>query len=126
MPRAATIGLLSALLPCGWLYAFAVIAAGTASAAWGAAVMTAFWLGTVPVLASLGVGVQALTGTLGRRIPLATALLLVALGLYTIAGRWAIPASAFETPAAAIGADPLEQVETLQQGKPPCCRHHGD
>ena len=35
--------------------------------------MAAFWLGTVPVLASLGGGVQALTGKLGGRVPLITA-----------------------------------------------------
>ncbi len=52
--------------------------------------MVAFWMGTVPILASLGIGVQALMGTLGRRIPLATALVIVGLGLYTIAVRPAI------------------------------------
>ena len=69
--RALVIGLLTALLPCGWLYAFAIVAARTGSILFGAAVMAAFWLGTVPILASLGVGVQTLTGTLGRRIPAA-------------------------------------------------------
>ena len=33
LPRALAIGLLTALLPCGWLYAFAIIAAGAGSAA---------------------------------------------------------------------------------------------
>jgi len=32
LARAALLGLSSALLPCGWLYAFAVLAAGTGSA----------------------------------------------------------------------------------------------
>ena len=75
--RALVIGLLTGFLPCGWLYAFAIVAAGTGSVVMGAAVMVAFWAGTVPILASLGIGVQALTGTLGRRLPLATALVIV-------------------------------------------------
>ena len=37
--RALILGLASTLLPCGWLYAFAILAAGTGSAAWGAVVM---------------------------------------------------------------------------------------
>jgi sulfite exporter TauE/SafE len=121
LPRAVTVGLLSALLPCGWLYAFAVVAAGTGSALWGAAIMMAFWMGSVPILASLGAGVQALTGTLGRRVPLFTALAIVLLGLLTIADRLAIPLEAFEPPLE-TATDTLEQVEAARETKPPCCR----
>jgi sulfite exporter TauE/SafE len=125
LPRALTIGLLSAFLPCGWLYMFAMVAAGSGSAVWGAAIMTAFWLGTVPILASLGVGVQALTGTFGKRIPLITAMLVVCLGMYTIIDRWAIPAQAFESALpSGVSADPIRQVEEIQDSAPPCCRDH--
>jgi sulfite exporter TauE/SafE len=125
--RAGTIGLLSALLPCGWLYAFAIVAGGTASAVWGAAIMTAFWIGTVPILATVGVGVQALTGTVGRRIPVVMALLLVLLGLFTIADRLAIPVQAFQAPLQVdTESDVREQVEALQQSEPACCQHHDD
>ncbi len=127
LPRALTIGLLTAFLPCGWLYAFAIIAAGTGGALMGAAVMTAFWLGTVPILVSLGVGVQALTGTLGRRIPLATAIVIVMLGLYTVGQRAATPVAAFESTVEALGGgDTMDQVEAAQQVEPPCCQDHGD
>jgi hypothetical protein len=127
LPRALTIGLLTALLPCGWLYAFAIIAAGAGTALGGAAVMAAFWLGTVPILVSLGVGVQALTGTLGRRIPLVTAILIVLLGLYTVGGRMTMPAQAFQPLVESMeGVDTMQQVEAVQQTKPPCCQHHGD
>jgi sulfite exporter TauE/SafE len=121
-PRALVIGLLTALLPCGWLYAFAIVAAGTGSALWGGAVMAAFWAGTVPVLACVGVGVQTLSATLGRRVPLVTALVLVALGLVTILGRSAIDARAMDLPAAATSDDPAGQIETIRQTPPPCCR----
>ena len=127
LPRALAIGLLTALLPCGWLYAFAIIATGAGSAAWGAAVMVAFWAGTVPVLVSLGVGVQTLTGTLGRRIPLITAVFIVLLGLYTLAGRTTIDARTFQKrDPTASSTDTLEQIDEVGHSKPPCCQHHHD
>jgi hypothetical protein len=123
LPRALTIGLLTALLPCGWLYAFALIAAGTGSAGWGAAIMVAFWAGTVPVLASVGAAVQALTGTLGRRLPLITALLLVALGLGTIAERFVLSGEPLVTPLSASGGTDLDQqIQAASQTPPPCCQ----
>ncbi|MCY2986735.1 MAG: sulfite exporter TauE/SafE family protein [Planctomycetota bacterium] len=125
LPRALTIGLLTALLPCGWLYAFAFVAAGAGNAAWGAAIMLAFWLGTVPILISLGTAVQALTGLLGRRLPLATALLIVVVGLGTIAGRWALSGEVWELPRdLTSGADLTQRLQAIhEQDVPPCCRH---
>lgn len=89
--RAALIGLLTAFLPCGWLYAFVVTAAGTGSVLGGALAMAAFWAGTVPVLAALGAGLQALAGPLRRHLPVATALALVVVGLGTLFGRLQVP-----------------------------------
>jgi sulfite exporter TauE/SafE len=127
LSRALVIGLLTAFLPCGWLYAFAIVAAGTGNTWMGAAVMGAFWAGTVPILASLGAGVQALTGTLGRRVPLVAALVIVGLGLYTVAAR---PAISIDTVRPAIGADearePEALIETIQNAELPCCQAHGD
>ena len=85
--RAAVVGLLSGLLPCGWLWAFVVTAAGTGNALSGAAVMTAFWAGTVPALLAVGFGAQLASAPLRRHIPAITAVILVALGLYAIIGR---------------------------------------
>jgi len=85
--RAATVGLLSGILPCGWLWAFVVTAAGTGSALGGVAVMAVFWAGTVPILLALGLGAQVLSIPLRRHIPAITAVILVALGLYAIIGR---------------------------------------
>ena len=100
--RAAAVGLLTTLLPCGWLYAFVIMAAGTASPVWGAGAMAAFWLGTLPMMAALGLGIRAVIGPLGRRMPMATSILLVAAGLWTLFGRVAMPAfsaSSFRAPA---------------------------
>lgn len=89
--RAITIGLLTALLPCGWLYAFAFTAAGTASPLMGAAVMGTFWMGTVPLMAALGAGIQLLTRPLHAHMPLITGLAVTAVGIYTAMGRLQAP-----------------------------------
>ncbi len=85
--RAGAVGLLSGFLPCGWLWAFVVTAAGTGSALEGAAVMAAFWAGTVPALLAVGLGAQLVSGPLRRHVPVVTAILLVSLGLSAILGR---------------------------------------
>jgi len=90
MSRALFTGLLTTLLPCGWLYAFVITSAGTGNPAWGAATMAVFWLGTLPMMIGLGIGLQSLTGRLRRHLPIATSLLIVGVGLWTIAGRWSI------------------------------------
>lgn len=99
LARAGAVGLLTTLLPCGWLYAFVITSAGTASPSLGALTMAAFWLGTLPIMAALGVGLQTLTGPLRRQLPMATSLLLVAAGVYTVAGRThvtLVPNAAFD------------------------------
>lgn len=113
--RALTVGLLTTLLPCGWLWAFVITAAGTAHPVYGALVMGAFWLGTLPIMMSLGMGIQTLAGRLGSKLPLATSVLLVVIGLYTVAGRLAVPAIAMPMPHA--GA----KVEIPDPDHPPPC-----
>ncbi|NUQ61255.1 MAG: sulfite exporter TauE/SafE family protein [Pirellulales bacterium] len=125
VPRSLTVGLLTPLLPCGWLYLFALVAAGAGNAVLGMAVMTAFWLGTLPVLLSVGVGVQLLAGTIGRRMPLATAVAIVLLAITTIFLRARLPLAASEPPATRSTTDSLRQVEDLRDAVPPCCRNHG-
>lgn len=82
--RALTMGLLTALLPCGWLWAFAIIAAGTASPLWGAAVMAVFWIGTVPILAAVGFGAGALRSRLGPKVRTIAALAMIAIAAVTV------------------------------------------
>lgn len=89
--RAMTIGLLTTLLPCGWLYAFAFTAAGTASPIYGGLTMIAFWIGTLPVMVSLGAGMQLLTGPLHAKLPIITASAVVVVGLMTVMGRLHAP-----------------------------------
>jgi len=100
MRRAVMIGLLTTLLPCGWLYLFAFVAAGTGSPLWGGVTMLAFWVGTLPVMVSLGTGMQMISGPLHARMPLITAMLIVVVGVYTAMGRFNAPLMSRE----AIGA----------------------
>ena len=87
--RAGTIGVLSALLPCGWLYAFAVTAGGSGSVPAALLVMATFWVGTLPAMAAVGLGLQRLTGPLRTRLPLVTAFAVILIGVLSMAGRLA-------------------------------------
>ncbi len=85
--RAALLGLLSAALPCGWLWAFVLVAAGTGSLVGGAVVMATFWLGTVPMMVGLGAIAGSLVRRLGARLPLVTATVLIGLGVVALTAR---------------------------------------
>jgi sulfite exporter TauE/SafE len=86
--RALVVGLATTLLPCGWLWVYVATAAGTGTVPVAAIVMGAFWLGTLPMMAGLGLAAQRAVGPLRRRLPVLTAGLLVALGLLTIGGKF--------------------------------------
>jgi len=92
--RGLVLGLATTLLPCGWLYAFAVTAAGTASPLQGALLMTAFWSGNLPVLLGLGVVLTALLGRVRRLVPILSAAVIFGVGLFTVTARANLPAFA--------------------------------
>ncbi|MCE9619654.1 MAG: sulfite exporter TauE/SafE family protein [Planctomycetes bacterium] len=81
--RALVVGLATPLLPCGWLWAFAAVAAGTASIMGGLLVMIAFWVGTVPILTVVGVGIASLGGTQRRVMAAIAGAIMIAVGIYT-------------------------------------------
>ena len=89
--RAAGIGLLTTLLPCGWLYTFVITAAGTGDPITGALVMLFFWAGTLPMLTLAGVSGRKVTSWLGSRAPIATALIMILMGVGTAIARIASP-----------------------------------
>ncbi|MDQ7007182.1 MAG: sulfite exporter TauE/SafE family protein [Acidobacteriota bacterium] len=122
MVRALVIGLASALLPCGWLYAFVVAAAGTSSALRGALVMAVFWAGTLPVMVSLGFGLQAMAGPLRRHLPTISAVALIVVGLLAVVTRIekvAVATSGRRAPTTVEQA--VEQVQAAAEEEPPCC-----
>ena len=77
------LGMLNGLLPCGFVYVFAITAASTGSALWGAFVMLIFGLSTIPALFSLGffVGLFEQSNMRDLFIKLAS-FLVIAFGIY--------------------------------------------
>jgi sulfite exporter TauE/SafE len=54
LPSFFILGMLNGLLPCGFVYFFAIAAAGSASPLWGGVIMGVFGVSTIPALFSLG------------------------------------------------------------------------
>jgi len=109
--RALLLGGASALLPCGFLYTFALAAAGTGSPLAGALVMGSLWLGNLPALLGFGLAIGGALSRLKRQIPLLSAGAVFALGLLTLNNRINLPAFAAasiraETTGAAHGSLP--------------------
>jgi hypothetical protein len=125
--RGFLIGLLSGLLPCGWLWAFVAAAAGTGSGILGAACMAVFWAGTVPILLALSVGLRAVMTPLRRHAPRLAALGLIGVGAATILLRLDVPACAIRAADEAGPGDltrTRQRVEDLRHTPPPCCDEH--
>lgn len=91
---AAAAGSLTVFLPCGHLYTFLLGAAAAGSAATGAVLMFAFWLGSTPLLVF---GTASLQGLIRSRLPsrqrIAGSLLFIA-GLFSF-GSFALRAETF-------------------------------
>lgn len=79
------LGMLNGLLPCGFVYFFAITAASTGDPLLGAMVMVVFGLSTIPALFSLGffVGRFSQSNFRGLMVKLA-ALAVLLFGLYTM------------------------------------------
>ncbi len=118
--KAFAIGALTCLMPCGWLYTFAIVAAGTASPVWGAAVMMAFWAGTVPVLFALISGIGFFGQAIQKRVPLAMASMIILIGLFTIAFRAPI-VIASEKPLLTDRQQLIDSVQQIDHQQMPCC-----
>lgn len=77
------LGMLNGLLPCGFVYVFAITAASTGSALWGAFVMLLFGLSTLPAMFSLGFFVGVFKQVALRNLFISIASILVILfGFY--------------------------------------------
>src|SRR5690606_37001853 len=89
--RASLLDLLTPYLPCGWLHAFALTAAGTGSGARGALVMAAFWLGTVPALFGVETIAHRISHNLRAKIPVVTGIALLMMGTLGVFYRMTLP-----------------------------------
>lgn len=119
-PRALMIGALTSIMPCGWLYTFAITAAGTGSPVWGAVLMAVFWAGTVPILVALMLGFQKVGASFRQHVPVIMAALVIAVGVFTIAYR--APVSLEMNAKVVSGSRQLvEQVNQIDHETLPCC-----
>jgi hypothetical protein len=120
LAKAYAGGLLTTWLPCGWLYLFVLVAAGTGDVVLALTVMFAFWLGTLPVLTALALGARSLVPKLRGLLPIAAAMLLIATGLYTATGRASADLSAL-VPPRLRPADEVSAWIGLADTPLPCC-----
>ena len=89
--RALVTGLATALLPCGWLWAFVITAAGTGTPMAAAGTMALFWVGTLPMMVAVGAGARRFSGRFGARLPIVSAMVVMLLGVVSIGGRLGWP-----------------------------------
>lgn len=118
--RALAVGLLTTAIPCGWLYAFVAVAAGTGHPLSGVIVMLAFWSGTVPVLVGIGTGLGAIVHRANPMIQTATALVVIVLGVQSIAGRWGFDPSRIAAPTSTVHAAQARIAGLLGAGQHRC------
>jgi len=79
------LGMLNGLLPCGFVYFFAITAASTASPIYGAFVMFIFGISTIPAMFSLGFIASLSSATSFRNMMMSLSSLAVILyGLFTM------------------------------------------
>lgn len=131
--RGIPIGLATPLLPCGWLYAFAAIAAASASPMLGMLVMAAFWAGTVPAVVIASNGARVAFSRLGRAAPIAAGIAMIAVGLHAAivrggaAERAISEARSVRVGSASISTDELvERAAARADDVPPCCRESNE
>lgn len=118
--RAVLLGGASALLPCGFLYAFALAAAATASPLAGALVMAALWLGNLPALLGFGLLLAGALSRLKQHIPLLSAASVLLLGIFTLNSRVNVPAFAVASITAAMPARPAAALRAPSADECPC------
>jgi len=127
--RGVPIGLATPLLPCGWLYAFAAIAAASASPFIGGLIMSAFWLGTVPAVVLASNGARMAFARLGRAAPIVAGLAMVAVGLHAAVARGGVAEAAMSEVrairTASASGELADRAACAVEEVPPCCRGRG-
>lgn len=120
VPRSYVIGLLTTLLPCGWLYAFVIVAAGSADVLQASFIMTAFWVGTLPLLSLLGWTSATVAPRMRTVMPWVSVAACVILGISTIANRATLRLESLEQHFSTKGTA-AERAQLVNTVKPPCC-----
>ena len=78
-------GMATGLLPCGLLYSIVVLAATTQSAVLAAAMMAAFWLGTIPTMLTVGCGSSCFRRNANHRLHFLAVCALAVVSITTMA-----------------------------------------
>lgn len=78
------VGLLTAFLPCGWLYTYVMAAIATKSALGGGMVMLLFGLGGIPAISALPLMVRSAVSKAGLQQKRIAGIILILAGLYSI------------------------------------------
>jgi len=78
------LGLLTGLLPCGWLYTFVTAAIATKSPFTGMLCLFLFWVGTVPALTMMSSGLGNLMKAQSQNLQKLIGILLILAGLYSV------------------------------------------
>ncbi len=117
-------GLISTWLPCGWLYVFALAAAGAGGIAPAMALMSAFWLGTLPLLSMVSLGAAFAGGRMQRWVQPLTACLLIGFGISTATSRAAIDLSSLNRPSQST-VTLKEDLKEIVGQELPCCSSDG-
>ncbi len=97
LAEAFLAGVITGFLPCGLVYAYLALAAASGSLWYGAAIMTVFGLGTMPIMVLTGTGMSLVPLRTRTRVFRLAAWCVFATGLLTVSRGVA----AFERPAAA-------------------------
>lgn len=118
--RPLAIGSVTGFLPCGWLYAFLLLAIGTSHPLTGALVMLAFWMGTVPALSVIGLGFSKMSQSWKNAIPLCTAVLMILAGISTVSVRAHAELTRM-APAQTESKNIADTIDEVTEQPMPCC-----
>lgn len=114
------VGLLTTWIPCGWLYAFVIVAAGLGDPRMGALVMLTFWVGTIPMLSFLGLTAHQLSTRWRMASPWIAITACLTLGWMTLYHRSTLTWDSMQARLSG-GTNSIERIEQVKQSKPPCC-----
>ncbi len=122
--RAFVWGFVTTWLPCGWLYTFALVAAGAGSIAASVSVMLAFWIGTLPALSGVAWLWSRLTPKIQRWVPAMASILLIAFGSHVVLARSGTAMGDWlqEQSRRLVSTTSLPTLDKVVEELPPCCR----
>lgn len=118
--RAWWVGLLTTWIPCGWLYAFVLVAAGSGDALTGSIIMLAFWMGTVPVLSMIGFSSVHLSTRWRTASPWIAIAACLILGWFTLFHRSSFNMESLHRQLQGISLT-TDAIGQLNHTKLPCC-----